>query len=219
MTNAAIKEIFEGIGPCLDELEVEYLRTGIDHCKGLQDHSHLSAYLMLGVRSVCLLRGMLQLADPQFLDSFDSVRRAFIECWHLQLEFKMKESTAKAQKWLEGKEWQADKTKIEALIQKLQGGAAGFGREFGELSALAHPTWEATRNSVSIASTIVGMHPKPESLHTEFEKLAKDYVGMTNRLIWLTLFKTEEFIDTPISEERLSTCQAVHHKFLEASEA
>jgi hypothetical protein len=92
----AEKDLWGEIEPCLDELEHEYLRLGIEHCKGLEDHSQLSAFV--GIRSICLLRGMLRLADAQFLDSYDSVRRSFIESWQLQFEFKLRDSTAKSSK-------------------------------------------------------------------------------------------------------------------------
>src|SRR5437868_5730676 len=105
-----MNEFVNETGRCLDELEQEYLRVGIEECEGLEDHSHLSAFLMVGIRSVCLLRGMLHLAHPEFLDSYDSVRRSFIESWQLQFQFKLRASTAKAQKWLEGQsEWQVDR--------------------------------------------------------------------------------------------------------------
>jgi hypothetical protein len=100
-TDNFTKDLLERIGPCLDELGQEYLKVGIDHCNRLEDHSQLSAFLMVGIRSVCLLRGMLRLSETQFLDSYDSVRRSFIESWQLQFEFKLRDSTAKAQKWLE----------------------------------------------------------------------------------------------------------------------
>ena len=57
----------------------------------------------------------------------------------------------------------------------------------GGLSELAHPTLDATVNSVAIASTVFGMNPQPHRLEEEFQKLANDYVGMVNRVIWLTL--------------------------------
>jgi hypothetical protein len=123
-----VQDLFDGIAQCLDELEHVYLGIGIERCKGLEDHSQLSAFLMLGIRSVCLLRGMLRLADAHFLDAYDCVRRSFIESWQLQFEFKLLDSSAKAQKWLEGKpEWQADRKKLEAAIAKLLGGKGDFG--------------------------------------------------------------------------------------------
>jgi hypothetical protein len=212
-------ELFDGIGPCLDELKQEYLMVGIDNCKGFEDHSQLSAFLLLGIRSTCLLRGMLHLADPQFLDAYDCVRRSFIESWQLQFEFKLRDATAKAQKWLEGQpEWQADRKKLEAAIAKLLGGKGDFTREWSELSGLAHPTFDATVNSVSITSTIFKMNPQPHRLEQEFQKLARDYVGMVNRVIWLTLQKSDEFIETPLKEERFTNCLALHKKYLESGD-
>ncbi len=215
----AEKDLWGEIEPCLDELEHEYLRLGIEHCKGLEDHSQLSAFLLVGIRSICLLRGMLRLADAQFLDSYDSVRRSFIESWQLQFEFKLRDSTAKAQKWLEGQPvWQADRKKLEAVIEKLQGGEAGFTREWSGLSEMAHPTLDATRNSVAIASTVFDMNPNPDHLEEEFRKLANDYVGMVNRVIWLTLHKCDDFIDTPLDERRFARCLELHKKFLESGQ-
>lgn len=217
MADVQGRDIFDGIGGCLDELEYEYLKVGVEHCKGLEDHSHLSSFLMLGIRSICLLRGMLRLADPQFLDAYDSVRRSFIESWQLQFEFKLRDSVAKTQKWLEGQqEWQADRRKLEGLIAKLQGGPAGFAREFGDLSEMAHPTLQATVNSVSIASTLAGVNPHPQRLEEEFNKLAQDYAGMVNRVIWLTLHTCAEFIETPLKEERFEKSLALHKQFLAA---
>jgi hypothetical protein len=213
------KALLEGIGPCLDELEYEYLKAGIDHCERLEDHSQLSAFIMVGIRSICLLRGMLHLSDPQFLDSYDSVRRSFIESWQLQFEFKLRNSTAKTQKWLERQpEWQADRKKLETVVKQLHGEEAGFTREWGDLSELSHPTLEATVNSVSIASTIFEMNPQPHRLEEECQKLAKDYVGLVNRVIWLTLQKCDEFIDTPLKEEQFAKCLELHKKFLGSGE-
>jgi hypothetical protein len=211
-------DLLSGIDPCLDELEYQYLGNGIEQCKGFEDHTQLSAFLMLGIRSVCLLRGMLRLADPQFLDAYDCVRRSFVECWQLQFEFKLKDATAKAQKWLERQpEWNADRKKLEAVIAKLQGGDAGFVREWSGLSEMSHPTFDATANSLSIASTIFKMNPHPARLEDEFKKVAGDYVGMVNRVVWLTLQKSDEFIKTPLKEEQFPTCVVFHKKFLESA--
>ncbi len=213
-------DVFEGIGPCLDELEYEYLKIGVENCEGLEDHSQLSAFLMVGIRSISLLRGMLQLAHPEFLDAYDSVRRSFVESWQLQFELKLRDSATKAQKWLEAQPdtWKVDRATLEASIAKLQGGHAGFAREWGELSEMSHPTLQAVVNSVSIASTIAGVNPRPHLLEESFKKLARDYVGMVNRVIWLTVQHCAEFIDTPLKEERFEKCLELHKKFLEWAE-
>ena len=67
---------------------------------------------------------------------------------------------------------------------------------------MAHPTLQAVVNSVSIASTVAGVNPQPHRLLEEFNKLAQDYVGLVNRVIWLTLQTSAEFIETPLKEER-----------------
>jgi hypothetical protein len=219
MATQNLSDLLKGIGPCLDELEQEYLRVGIDHCKGFEDHSQLSAFLMVGIRSICLLRGMLRLCNPQFLDSYDSVRRSFIESWQLQFEFRLQDSTAKAQKWLEQQpEWQANRKKLETVIKKLYGEQAGFTREWAGLSEMAHPTHEATVNSVAIASSVLGVNPQPQRLEEEFQKVAKDYVGMVNRVIWVTLQKCDDFIDTPVEEGQFGNCLELHKKFWTAGE-
>ena len=46
--------------------------------------------------------------------------------------------------------------------------------------------------------------------------MAKDYVGMVNRVIWLTLHKCDDFIDTPLKEGQFANCLELHKKFLEA---
>lgn len=51
MTTPKPTDLLQATGRCLDKLEQEYLKVGIDHCKGLEDHSQLSAFLMLGIRS------------------------------------------------------------------------------------------------------------------------------------------------------------------------
>jgi len=209
---------FDRAEQCLDELASEYLRIGIEQCNGLEDHSHLSAFLIVGVRSICLLRGMLRLAEPQFLDAYDTVRRSFIESWQLQFELKLRESATKAQKWLQGENeaWKVDREKLEALIAKLQGGQAGFAREWGELSAMSHPTFDAARNSVAIASTLAGVSPHPERLEEEFKKLAGDFVGLVNREIWLTIEQCADFIETPLKPEQFPNCFELYKRFLEA---
>jgi hypothetical protein len=209
--------VFDDVGFCLDELEQEYLSCGIAICEGFEDHTQLSAFLMLGIRSIGLLRGMMHLAHPEFLDSYDVVRRAFIESWQLQLELKLCRSSAKAQKWLEAQPnaWKVDRELIEELVVRLHGERAGFAREWGELSEMCHPTFQAVVNSIAIASTIAGLNPRPYLLKESLENLKLDFIGMVNREIWLTLQRCGEFIETPLNEIRIPLCLALHTRFIE----
>jgi len=125
---------------CLYELETEYLRVGGEKCKNLEERTQLSAFLLLGIRSVSLLRAMLHLLRPDTLDAYDAVRRAFLECWQLQFDFRLPDSASKVQKWFQGNAdtWKSDKRKLELYMEKKAAGPAGFGREFSELSELTH---------------------------------------------------------------------------------
>lgn len=83
---------------------------------------------------------------------------------------------------------------------------------------MAHPTFDATVNSVSIASTLFGMNPRPEHLEPEFKKLMRDYVGMVNRVIWLTLQRSDYFIDIHSEDKQFTRCLELHKKFLGGKE-
>lgn len=202
---------------CLDELETEYLRIGTERCRNLEDRTQLSAFLRLAIRSVSLLRTMLRLLEPDTLDAYDAVRRAFYEAWQLQFDFRLPDSATKVHKWFQGNAdtWKADERKLEAFINSKTGGPGGFGREYGGLSELAHPTCAATVNSCALVTTRRGMNTDPELLGQQLKELAGDFAGLLNRQIWLTLDQNKELLDTCISPANLSSCLALHSEYLE----
>ncbi len=76
--------------PALDQLEQEYLRVAAEKCGHLRQPTQLSAFLLCGIRSLSLLRGMLRLLEPTFLDSHAALHRAYLESWYLQFEFRLR---------------------------------------------------------------------------------------------------------------------------------
>lgn len=208
---------------CLDELETEYLRIGTERCRNLEERTQLSAFLRLGIRSVSLLRTMLRLLEPDTLDAYDAVRRAFYETWQLQFEFRLTDSAAKVQKWFQGNPdtWKADGQKLEAFIKSKAAGPGGLGREYGGLSELAHPTCAATANSTALVTTRRRMNTNPELLEQSLKELAGDFAELLNRQIWLTVDQNKELLDTCISPANLNSCLTLHGeymKFLEQQE-
>ena len=214
-------ELFHSAGECLAELEDEYLQVGIDQCKGLDDQTQLSAFLQMGIRSISLLRAMLALAEPHYLDAYDSVRRAFMEAWQLQFEFRLRDSGTKVQQWFRcaPKSWNANKTKLEAFISKRDGGNAGFGREWGELSEMAHPTLAAVVNSVAVTSTLRGLSPRIGQLEEALQRLTVDYLGLLNRGIWISLQEDPELIETQLRREKLTKSVKFHDCFFQVESA
>src|SRR5262249_60744372 len=101
------------------------------------------------------------LIDAYCLDAFDAVRRASLETFYLACEFRLKESTPKLGKWLEGipDTWSPDFKLIERVV--LNPGPAIFGKEYGDFSELAHPTFTATQNSGACLALFSGTHPAP----------------------------------------------------------
>ena len=200
---------------CLDELEREFLRVGAEKCKCLEEPGQLSAFLRLGVRAVSLLRGMLRLLDENTLDSFDSVRRAFLETWQLQFEFRLADSATRAGKWFEGiaSSWSADRNKLGDFVQNLGRDRPNYGREYGDLSELAHPTAQATVNSCAVATARQGLSSLPDQVRESVIELSEDFTGMLVREIWLVDAEHPKLIDISIAKDRLRICEALLGEF------
>lgn len=186
---------------CLDELEREFLRVGAEKCKHLAEPSQLSAFFRVGLRAVSLLRGMYLLLSADALDSYDPVRRAFWESWQLQFEFRIVNSGTKAAKWFETKTkfWEADTKKLADFVESLQHGRPNYGREYGDLSEMTHPTEQATANSCTAALARLDVGNHAQQIRTSVAKLSDDFAGLLVREIWLVDASHEQLINIHIS--------------------
>lgn len=201
---------------CLDELEREFLRVGADRCRCLEEPSQLTAFLRLGVRVVSLLRGMLPLLSPDTLDSFDTVRRAFLETWQLQFEFRLVSSEEKVRRWFEGRSesWSPDPKKIADFVEGLGRNPPKYGKEYGDLSKLAHPTAEATANSCAIATARVGISSVPQTVENAVDELTRDFAGLLIREIWLVDAEDPRLIEIHVPNARIPSCEALYREYL-----
>lgn len=201
---------------CLNELEREFLRVGAEKCRCLEEPSQLSAFLRLGVRAVSLVRGMLPLLGPNTLDSFDAVRRAFLETWQLQFEFRLTGSSEKTARWFEdqGRSWAPDPQKIADFIESLGRKRPKFGREYGDLSELAHPTAKATANSCAVATTRLGISSVSDQIDKAVNELSEDFTGLLIHEIWLVDAIDPRLIDIHIPEDRIPECEGLYREFL-----
>src|SRR5713101_1234518 len=99
----------------LNELEVEYLRLGSTLCQNLSDETQLSAFLLLGLRSIAMLKSTLMLIKPStVMAGCDPVERAFLETSQLQFEFRFIDATGKVKDWFarNWNTWKSDKHKL-----------------------------------------------------------------------------------------------------------
>ncbi len=202
---------------CLHELEAEYLRVGTEKCRNLGDRTQLSAFLRLGIRSCSLLGTMLQhLLLPDALDAYDPVRRAFFESWELQFDFSFANSATKAQKWFrgDGDAWKADTQKLDRYIKGRVSRAPRFGREYGGLTELTHPTFKAATNSTSIVAMRRGLSANQAPLNQSLEDLLGDFAELLYRLIWLALLQDPQLPNTHIRQTNLKCCMSFCEEYM-----
>ncbi len=197
---------------CISELEREYLRLGAEDHAFLEDGTQLSAFFLMGIRGTSLLRGMFRLLEPDFLDAYDAIRRAFVEGWQLQYEFRLREGTAKAQKWLneKGASWKPDFRRLEESNRELGLESGAFEREFFSLAEVAHPTFTAAKNSCAIASASRGLNQNAPLLQQAYLNLTLDFLNLVNRQIWLTIVTADHLLSLNVGRDNLKMCRVFH---------
>jgi hypothetical protein len=171
---------------------------------------------LLGIRGVSLVHSFGLLLDSRLLDTFDAVRRTFLEANYLQNEFRLKDSNEKALRWLkqETGTWKADFDKWEKAVLTL--GPKLFGREYGDFSEIAHPTFTACQNSGTVLLQLSSANTQGKEFEEWLQQVRNDFANCLFRLTWITLAKDERFIDLPIDASRLKTCIEFHNKYNEA---
>jgi len=204
---------------CFGEIANEYLRIGAESCNHLQDGSQLSAFLLLGARAVSIAMNLQFLVHSHSLDTYDAVRRAFLEAYYLQNEFRLKDSASKATRWLQGENgtWQPDFNKVEQAM--LTPGPKVFGPEYGNASKASHPTHFACVNSVAVLSNYLGKNEEKEQFQQALQEYSSDISAALFRLTWSTFASGESFLALPIDKSKLAHCVAFHDKFQETKKS
>ena len=191
---------------CLNETEAELLRIGSAKCNKLRDDTQLSAVTFLLLRATSLLRSMLDLVATDQLDSYDAVRRAYLETWLLAFEFRLEDSGPEAAKWhaMRGSSWSADIRKLETFTKSQGIKAPELGRDYGGLSELAHPTRSAAQNSLAVITGRYGDSVARDSLRKaklEFEE--RDLPETLYRFVWLILDESRGLINIEVDAKNL----------------
>jgi hypothetical protein len=139
---------------CLDEIDAQLLAVGKEKCNSLRDKTQLSAVVTLLFRAASLLRSLLGLLERGDLDSYDIVKRSFLEAWLLAFELRLLDSQAKAARWHqeEARSWSPDISKLESYARSQGFNTPGVGRDYGGLSEVAHPTKKAAWSSIRVTT-------------------------------------------------------------------
>lgn len=193
------------IEQCLNEAEQELLRVGRERCNFLRDEGQLPAVILLLLRCVSLFCSMVGEFRSERLDSFDAVRRAFLESWLLAFQFRMLNSSGDVGRWLARmhRSWSADIGDLEEYARSRGHVAPNLGRDYGELSNLAHPTRDAVENSAALITRRLGISSEAHKVEEAIERLEEGIPAMLYRLLWLTLDEHADLIPLNVDERNM----------------
>ena len=99
------------------------------------------------------------------------------------------------------------------FVTNLHGIAPNFGPEYHKLSELAHPTEQATRQSIAVVLEKNGL--ADAGANRWLELLRKDSCGLLMREIWLMDAIHERLTELPIRLDDLPNCNRAFSQFQE----
>jgi hypothetical protein len=172
----------------LFELESALSTIGIRDCEDLHSASPLAAAVYCLLRATSLLRAVLSLAEAGLMDASDVVRRAYWESWMLGYEFRIEKASEHAALWHRDKDRHGipDIGSVRSYELFLGITTSTYGKTYGGLSEVSHPTKSAAENSVV---TISALHGDRSGRIAQAQKmlLTGDAPPMMYLLIW-TIF-------------------------------
>jgi len=111
---------------------------------------------------------MASVLEPDTLDSFETLCRAYVEARDLLVTFRFDDKGArdKIRYWFAGEKdnaWKADHTKSDEFLTRLGANGIQLAENWSKLSVLSHPTKYASENSavVIVSRVAVGSRSKP----------------------------------------------------------
>lgn len=178
----------------VQQMTTEFVRRGSE-CINAEQESQLTACFLLALRASSLLCGMALLMKPNTRDSWDVLARSFMEARDLLLDFRFDddETRQKIRRWFHGKEWRAERKRIEAFLNQLAGGALELAKRWGMFSELSHPTVTACRNSTAL--TVSWVTRRQEDFATAMEAKVADYLMSISTLIIATTSNFDGWIE------------------------
>jgi hypothetical protein len=195
------------VDTCLTELDRELFRLadGAD-CERFHKNTQLTAFLLLMFRSSSLIRGLVVLwANGNLEDSFQVLLRGFEEAWYLAHEFRLNGHGEKAARWLysENDSWKAQFKELVDYAKSRGHAGPKFGKDYGTLSELGHPTQSAAFNSATTVAERQKIDGAREAMAEERENEKKRVSYALYRVLWLLLDQGKGLIALKIDENNL----------------
>jgi hypothetical protein len=107
----------------------------------------------------------------------------------------------------------ADIRRLEAYVKARGHNDPDLGRDYGELSELAHPTRSAAENSAAISLWRLGLNEDGHTIEQAIENLDRSIPSMLYRLLWLAFDEHGELVPLQLDMQRAPTADALCKEF------
>jgi hypothetical protein len=198
----------------LFELESALSTVGIRDCKDLHSTTQLAAAIYCLLRATSLFRAALSLARAGLMDASDVTRRAYWEAWMLGYEFRIEDATGHVELWHRDKNRHGipDIGMVRSYELSLGITTSTYGRAYGGLTEVSHPTKSAAENSVV---TVSGVH---RDMSGRIEKAKKmllegDAPPMMYLLIWTIFSEWPGMISLGIKPQHIPRSAAFYDAY------
>jgi hypothetical protein len=207
-----LQELFLQVPLAIGEMHREFFRVGGEHF----DRSMTSQYtacFMLGIRSVSLLSAMGKALHAGSFDSYDVLQRAFLETRDLLTTFRFDqdETRKRIKVWFRNNDkdsWKAQHGVCERFLKSVGAGNVQLAKKWGMFSALSHPTYRATCNSVAVRGASMSLPKRLELIEVLDEKVA-DYITATLTLFIVMSFELEGWVHLGCDGSRMPIAEAL----------
>jgi len=181
--------------------------VGQQRCGSLLRDTRLTAVILLLLRSVSLFRSIVDLFRLERLDAVDSVRRTFLESWHLAFQFRMQDLRGETGRWLARtpRSWSADIRRLDDYARGRGHRAPNLARDYGDITGLTHPTRDAAENSVALMTRRLGINTAGQAVEEARAGWETTIPALLYRLLWLVIDQDASLMPLHVQEGNMPT--------------
>jgi hypothetical protein len=174
-----LAELYSDLPAALLEMECEYFRVADAHFNS-DPRSQMTACFMLAIRGASILTSIGKVLQTDTCDAFDILQRAFMETRDLLITFRFDREDVRKRiaTWFKDKDKDAWKPQLKMSEDFFNGIGVPdleLARRWGMFSALSHPTFGATSNSVALRGSLFSAAKRQQLAPLLNEKIA-DYI-------------------------------------------
>lgn len=158
-----------------------------------------------------MLVGLGRVLEPDTFDSYDVLVRAFLEARDLLTTFRFNDEATRKRiaVWFKDKgkdTWKPQHSVCERFLKTVGADNLQLAKRWGAISALAHPTYLATQNSVAVLSSTM-RHRNARELILILEEKRADYITALVSLFITISFEFPGWVHIGCDVSRMSTAE------------